>query len=65
MTLVRRFVLACMKFNVLIRADHIAGSKDILTDLLSRFQIDKFTHLAARTMVKQPTHIPQDLLYVP
>lgn len=61
MCLVRRLVLASMKFNILLRAEHIPGKYNILPDLLSRLQIKKFQALAPH-MDKTSTLIPQDLL---
>ncbi len=37
MHLVRRLVLACMKFNILIKSVHVPGKLNVLPDLLSRF----------------------------
>lgn len=61
MSLVRRLVLASMKHNILLRAEHIPGKYNLLPDLLSRLQIDKFQVLAPH-MDKVPTRVPQDLL---
>ncbi|XP_062618317.1 uncharacterized protein LOC134279921 [Saccostrea cucullata] len=36
MHLVRRLVLACLRFNILFKAEHIPGKLNILPDLLSR-----------------------------
>lgn len=46
MVLLRAFTLKCLKLNVLVKAIHISGSKNGLTDALSRLQIEKFRHLA-------------------
>ena len=61
MKLVRRLVLATMKFNLLVKAVHIQGKVNILPDLLSRSQINKFRSLASQ-MDKQATTIPEHLL---
>lgn len=61
MALVRRLVLASMKYNILIRAEHIPGKYNILPDLLSRLQIKKFQALAPN-MDKAPTFVRQELL---
>lgn len=61
MALVRRLVLASMKFNILIRAEHIPGKFNLLPDLLSRLQITRF-HSLAPEMDKKPTTVPADLL---
>jgi hypothetical protein len=42
MRLVRRFVVACMKYNILHKAVHIQGHKKVLSDLLSRFRFQEF-----------------------
>ena len=39
MIFVRRLVLACLKFNILFRARHVAGVKNILADSLSQLQV--------------------------
>ena len=46
MYLVRRLVLACMKYNVLVRAQHIPGKLNTHADILSRFQIQEFKKAA-------------------
>lgn len=42
MSLVRRLVLACLEYNILFRAEHVPGKQNILPDLLSRLQVQKF-----------------------
>lgn len=61
MKLVRRLVLSCMQYNILIQAKHIPGKENILSDLLSRLQVQKF-HLLAPNMDPQPTNVPEHLL---
>ena len=58
MILVRRLVLACLKSNVVVFAQHISTSKNKLADLLSRLQIQQF-HLLHPTADRDPTPIPQ------
>ena len=58
MFLVRRFVLCCMRNNILTKAYHIPGKKNILPDLISRFQVQEF-HRLAPSMDAQPTTIPE------
>ena len=41
MKLVRRLVLACLRFNILLRSRHVPGYQNIIADHLSRLQIDK------------------------
>lgn len=60
MHLVRRLVLACMEYNILIHAEHIPGKVNTLSDLLSRLQV-RFQELASN-MDQQPTKLPEQLL---
>ena len=41
MSLLRIFVLDCMKYNILIRSKHLLGSSNQCSDLLSRGQVSK------------------------
>ena len=61
MSLVRRLVLACMQYNILIKAVHIPGKTNVLPDLLSRLQIDQFRRMS-RNMDQLPTVVPESLL---
>ena len=61
MSLVRKMVLVSLEHNILFRAKHIAGSRNILADSLSRFQIQKFLQLTPAYMHRFPTHIPSHL----
>lgn len=61
MVLVRRLVLACMRYNILLQATHIPGTYNVLPDLLSRLQIDKFRSIAPH-VDPEPTPVPQDFL---
>jgi hypothetical protein len=54
MKLVRRLVVASMKFNMLMNAEHIPWHFNILADLLSRFQIQQF-RARALYMNREPT----------
>ena len=47
MILIRRLVLLLLKFNIHLRAKHIAGVKNVLADALSRLQVAKFKKLAS------------------
>ena len=42
MRLVRKFVVACMKCNILPKVVYLQGNKKVLTDLLSRFRFQEF-----------------------
>lgn len=63
MTLLRWLVFVCMKHNVMFQAEHIPGRLNILPDLLSRLQIDRFRTLAP-AMDRCPTKVPQLLLHL-
>ena len=60
MHLVRRFVISCMKYNLLIKAVHVPGKFNQLPDALSRFQIAK-SHSLAPWMDEKPTPVPNHL----
>jgi len=60
MSLVRRLFIACMQFNILVCAEHIPGKYNILPDLLSRLQIEKFRSLAP-DMDQLATVVPTQL----
>ena len=62
MIFVRRLVLACLKFNILFRAHHVPGVKNVLADALSRLQVSKFKQLAPVGVQSSPTVIPAQLL---
>ena len=61
MGLVPRLVLACMKYNILFKAEQILGKYNVLLDLLSRLQVERF-HLLAPHMDSDQTFIPEHLL---
>ena len=46
MVLLRAFTLKCLNLNIAFKASHIAGISNVLTDALSRLQIEKFHRLA-------------------
>jgi len=46
MFLIRKLVLSCLRYNVHFQARHIAGTKNILADKLSRLQVQQFHQLA-------------------
>ncbi|XP_028403232.1 uncharacterized protein LOC114525965 isoform X1 [Dendronephthya gigantea] len=62
MVFVRRLVLACLQFNILFRARHVAGVTNVLADSLSRLQVSKFKRLAPVGVRPTPTVIPPHLL---
>ena len=57
MILVRKFVLLCLQLNINFRLEHIPGAKNIIPDLLSRFQIQEARRLAPH-LQDHPAHIP-------
>ena len=57
MFFVRKLVLACLRYNIVFKAKHIAGVNDILADALSRFQVQAFKQLEPE-MDSSPTPIP-------
>lgn len=63
MRLVRRLVVAALKYNILIRARHIAGKSNLLADHLSRFQFQK-ARMLAPDLAPHPTVIPEDLFKI-
>ena len=62
MIFVRQLVLACLNFNILFRARHVPGVKNVLADSLSRLQVTKFKQLAPVGAHSSPTVIPDHLL---
>ena len=63
MRLIRRLVLCALKFNILFRAKHIAGTHNVLADRLSRFQFQE-AKLQAPWLHPTPTTIPSDLVFI-
>ena len=63
MHLVRRFVLCCMKHNLLVKMVHVPGKQNTLADLVSRSKVSKF-HAMAPWMDKEPTPVPTHLLQI-
>ena len=57
MFFVRKLVLACLRYNIVFRAKHIAGVNNILADALSRLQVQAFKQMAPQ-MDSSPTPIP-------
>jgi hypothetical protein len=45
MSLIRKLVFACLKFNILIKAEHIPGNLNSLADSLSLCDFQKFRKL--------------------
>ena len=57
MILIRRLVFACLKYNILIQAEHIAGVYNDLADCLSRQQVQVFLKKCPQA-AKEPVQIP-------
>ena len=60
MHLVRRFVLACLQNNILIKARHIPGKYNTVADLLSRSKLQE-ARQAAPQLEALPSYIPLHL----
>ena len=60
MSLVRKLVLVCLEFNILIKAEHISGRFNSLADSLSRSDFQKFRRLCP-TADACPCAIPSHL----
>ena len=60
MRLIRRLVMAAMKFNVYFKAKHIPGKTNIIADKLSRFQ-EGIARQTAPWLQAQPAQIPAAL----
>jgi hypothetical protein len=63
MKLIRRLVLAALKFNVVFRAKHIAGKHNVIADQLSRFQFQKVRSVAL-WLCQEQTAIPDQFLII-
>ena len=61
LSLVRTLLLICLRNNILFRARHIKGTRNILADSLSRLKVEKFKALAPG-MNPEPTPLPVKLL---
>lgn len=57
MSMVRPFVLMCLKWNILFKASHIDGCHNVLADSLSRLQVERFRRLAPSAH-SLPTPVP-------
>jgi hypothetical protein len=45
MVLLRNLTLKCLQLNIVIKAEHVSGKNNSVTDALSRFQMDRFWSL--------------------
>lgn len=61
MKLVREMVLVCLRMNIIFRAKHIPGAKNVYADLLSR-QDSRKTVDVPKHLDQHPTRVPHYLL---
>ena len=57
MSVLRFFIIQCMKYNILFRAKHVPGQKNVLADALSRQQVTKAREIR-QTLKSEPTSVP-------
>lgn len=57
MYFLRKLVFLSLKFNILFKAEHIPGKRNVLSDALSSLQINRFQRLLPDAEV-EPTLIP-------
>ena len=62
MCLVRRFVVLCLKYNIMFRAKHIPGLDNTLADKLSRQQVKEFLQLTPSQNPVEVTVPPTSLI---
>ena len=60
MVLLRNFTLQCMNLNVVVKAVHVSGVKNKLTDSISRLQFSRF-HMLAPHANQKPDAMPDHL----
>ena len=60
MALLRFLVLKCLRCNILLRAEHIPGKLNDISDAISRFQMQRFRKLAPQAD-KDKTPFPEHL----
>ncbi|XP_050390001.1 uncharacterized protein LOC126808959 isoform X3 [Patella vulgata] len=63
MKLIRRLILAAIKYNILIRSKHIQGKSNLVADCLSRFKFQQARHWAP-WLETNPQILNQDLLKI-
>lgn len=63
MSLVRRLVLFTLKYNIILRAEHIKGMDNSIADAISRCQWKRFRQLAPQADL-QPTVLPASIWYL-
>ena len=60
MKLVRQLVITCMKFNIAVKAKHIAGKNNVVADRLSRFEFQE-ARVHAPWLEPKMTYLPDHL----
>ena len=60
MVLLRNLTIKCLQQNIVMRAEHVSGANNSITDALSRFQIHRFRELAP-TADQEPYKMPTQL----
>jgi hypothetical protein len=63
MILVRKMVLTVLSFNIVFRANHIAGKSNVTYDHLSRFHFQKARQLAPWLVASKAT-IPDHMMQI-
>lgn len=58
MDLIRHLTLLTLQYNIYVRALHIPGKRNEIADSLSRFQLQRFRHLAPQADTN-PCAIPE------
>lgn len=60
MVLLRNLTIKCLQQNIVVKAEHVSGANNSITDALSRFQIHRFRELAP-TADQEPYKMPTQL----
>ncbi|MES9882772.1 MAG: hypothetical protein ABW185_18040, partial [Sedimenticola sp.] len=60
MVMVRALTLKCLQHNIVLKAEHIPGYTNNITDSLSRFQMTRFRELAPNAE-QEPEPMPTQL----
>ena len=63
MRLVRRLVVAAMRFNIVFRSEHIIGKTNTVVDFLSRFKVQE-ARMCAPYLAQFPCAIPDNLFKI-
>ena len=60
MVLLRNLTMKCLQENIVVKAEHVSGANNSITDALSRFQMSRFRELAPMAE-QEPCRIPAQL----